>query len=156
MSEPLDLCCFLNIGLKFSTRITSSAPEMPLIQGDWKSLNVINSAQWDFMRPYTDGVAQECSNALELLQSCIKHRYYKLSHSESDPGTQSNHYMWIFKCFCSKGLYVYNTVCSWWRHQMWTFSALLAICAGNSPVPVNSPHKGQWRGALMFLWSASE
>ena len=38
----------------------------------------------------------------------------------------------------------------WWRHQMVTFSALLAICAGNSPVPVNSPHKGQWRGALMF------
>ena len=23
-------------------------------------------------------------------------------------------------------------------------------CAENSPVPVNSPHKGQWRGALMF------
>ena len=23
---------------------------------------------------------------------------------------------------------------SWWRHQMETFSALLAICAGNSPV----------------------
>ena len=33
---------------------------------------------------------------------------------------------------------------SWWRHQMETFSALLAICAGNSP------HKSQWRGALMF------
>ena len=30
------------------------------------------------------------------------------------------------------------------------FSALLAHCAGYSPVPVNSPHKGQWRGALMF------
>ena len=41
----------------------------------------------------------------------------------------------------------------WWRHQMETFSALLAICAGNSPVPVNSPHKGQWCGALMFcIW----
>ena len=40
--------------------------------------------------------------------------------------------------------------CPWWRHQMETFSALLALCAGNSPVPVNSPHKGQWRGALMF------
>ena len=39
---------------------------------------------------------------------------------------------------------------TWWRHQMETFSALLALCAGNSPVPVNSPHKGQWRGALMF------
>ena len=31
----------------------------------------------------------------------------------------------------------------WWRHQMETFSTLLAICAGNL-------HKGQWRGALMF------
>ena len=39
---------------------------------------------------------------------------------------------------------------SWWRHQMETFSAQLALCAGNSPVPVNSPHRGQWRGALMF------
>ena len=39
---------------------------------------------------------------------------------------------------------------AWWRHQMETFSALLALCAGNSLGPVNSPHKGQWRGALMF------
>ena len=37
---------------------------------------------------------------------------------------------------------------AWWRHQMETFSALLALCAGNSPV--NSPHKGQWRGSSMF------
>ena len=27
----------------------------------------------------------------------------------------------------------------WWRHQMETFSALLAICAGNSPVPDEFP-----------------
>ena len=39
---------------------------------------------------------------------------------------------------------------TWWCHQMETFSALLALCAGNSPVPVNSPHNGQWRGALLF------
>ena len=38
----------------------------------------------------------------------------------------------------------------WWRHQMETFSALLAICAGIHRSPVNSTHKGQWRGALMF------
>ena len=30
---------------------------------------------------------------------------------------------------------------AWWRHQMEKLPALLAIC---------SPHKGQWRGALMF------
>ena len=45
---------------------------------------------------------------------------------------------WYFRCW------------PWWRHQMETFSAWLALCAGNSPVPVNSPHKSQWRGALMF------
>ena len=34
----------------------------------------------------------------------------------------------------------YSNVTKWWRHQMETYSALL----------VNSPHRGQWRGALMF------
>ena len=43
-----------------------------------------------------------------------------------------------------------NKLDSWWRHQMETFSALLAICTGVHRSPVNSPHKGQWRGALMF------
>ena len=33
---------------------------------------------------------------------------------------------------------------------METFSASLAICAGNSPVTGEFLHKGQWRGALMF------
>ena len=35
----------------------------------------------------------------------------------------------------------------WWRHQMETFSALLSICAGNSPVPGEFPAQ---RPALMF------
>ena len=34
-------------------------------------------------------------------------------------------------------LYVF--VCAWWRHQMETASALLAICAGNSPVTGEFP-----------------
>ena len=33
---------------------------------------------------------------------------------------------------------------------METFSALLAICAGNSPASGEFPAQGQWRGALMF------
>ena len=33
----------------------------------------------------------------------------------------------------------FNEIYSWWRHQMGTFSALLAICAGNSPVPDEFP-----------------
>ena len=43
-----------------------------------------------------------------------------------------------------------NAQVSSWRHQMETFSALLVFCAGNSPVTAESPHEGQWRGALMI------
>ena len=32
-----------------------------------------------------------------------------------------------------------NSILAWWRHQIETFSALLAICAGNSPVPGEFP-----------------
>ena len=39
---------------------------------------------------------------------------------------------------------------AWWRHQMETFSALLAFCAGNLPVTGESHHRGQWRGAFMY------
>ena len=38
----------------------------------------------------------------------------------------------------------------WWRHQMETFSALLAFVRGINRSPVVSPHKSQWRGAVMF------
>ena len=38
-----------------------------------------------------------------------------------------------------------------WRHQMETFSALLALSAEIHRSPVNYQHKGQWR---CFLWSA--
>ena len=38
-----------------------------------------------------------------------------------------------------------------WRHQMETFSALLTFCAEHSPGTGEYPHKGQWRGALMFF-----
>ena len=34
-------------------------------------------------------------------------------------------------------------------HQMETFSTLLVLCEGNSPV-TSGHHKGQWRRALMF------
>ena len=32
-----------------------------------------------------------------------------------------------------------HNMLAWWRHQMETFPALLAICAGNSPVPGEFP-----------------
>ena len=45
--------------------------------------------------------------------------------------------MVVFPCPPGVGVAGY----SWWRHEMETFSALLAICAGNSPVPGEFPTK---------------
>ena len=42
----------------------------------------------------------------------------------------------IMACFLRMGKHQFFP---WWRHQMETFSALLAICAGNSPVPGELP-----------------
>ena len=39
---------------------------------------------------------------------------------------------------------------SWWCHQMETFSAYWPFLRGIHRSSVNSPHKGPWRGALMF------
>ena len=43
----------------------------------------------------------------------------------------------------------WQNLVSWWGHQMKTFSASLAFVRGIHRWPANSPHKGQWRGALM-------
>ena len=43
-----------------------------------------------------------------------------------------------------------NRTYPWWRHQMETFSRYWPFVWGIHRSPVNSPHKGQWHGALMF------
>ena len=47
-------------------------------------------------------------------------------------------------------LITHDGVLSWWRHQMETFPRYWPFVRGIHRPPVNSPHKGQWRGALMF------
>ena len=44
---------------------------------------------------------------------------------------------------------------SWWCRQMTIFTALLDLCEGNHRSPVDSPHKGQRGGALMFSLSCA-
>ena len=72
---------------------------------------------------------QDCSicNALamEILQSCTNPSIYWLPMLMS-----------IFKCvYLLQNSINRVFLLPWWRHQMETFSALLAICAENSPVP---------------------
>ena len=50
---------------------------------------------------------------------------------------------WVNKCGF---LYQYP----WWRHQMETFPRYWPFVRGIHRSPVNSPHKGQWHGALKF------
>ena len=61
------------------------------------------------------------------------------SLTTSPRGQSVNHQFicWLGSVPCvSAAVLAYNGVkTSWWRHQMETFSALLDICAGNSPVP---------------------
>ena len=56
----------------------------------------------------------------------------------------------ILLCSALGALFTWNLLSAWWRHQMETFSALLAICAGNWPVTFEFPSQSQWPRALMF------
>ena len=51
----------------------------------------------------------------------------------------SNALSWLRKFVHNFVPIVLLTISPWWRHQMETFSALLAICARNSPVPGEFP-----------------
>ena len=62
---------------------------------------------------------------------------------------------WIGACsapkHCLKNPYPRRQSPAWWRNQMDTFSAFnWPFVRGIHRWPVNSPHKGQWRGTLMF------
>ena len=57
-------------------------------------------------------------------------------------------------CCCNHSRIEYNR--AWWLHQMETFSALLAICAGNSPVtgefPAPRPVTRSFNGVFICSW----
>ena len=58
---------------------------------------------------------------------------------------------WYRLGFCLVSQYMV----AWWRHQMETFSSLLALCAGNSPVTSEFPRtKASDAELWCFLWSA--
>ena len=52
-------------------------------------------------------------------------------------------------CCVTRGCPLYIWSPPWWCHQMETFSALLSLCAENSPVLGEFPRQVQWRRGLM-------
>ena len=59
---------------------------------------------------------------------------------------RSTHYL-----VCSKSMHKYDDVIKW-KH----FPRYCPFVKGINRWPVDSAHKGQWRGVLMFLWCAPE
>ena len=49
----------------------------------------------------------------------------------------------------------YVTILTWWRRQMETFSVFWPFVMGIHRSPLDSPSKGQWRGALMLSWTCA-
>ena len=62
------------------------------------------------------------------------------SHSNETQGHRGNDLTRMLQWFHTSGMVSQASgKLTWWRHQMETFSALLAICAGNSPVSGEFP-----------------
>ena len=82
---------------------------------------------------------------------CIK-IYTKYSHGTKKILHKGEIWAVCFECLINVSPYSMQCCIqlSWWRNQMEAFSALLALVRGIHRSLVNSPHKGQWRGALMF------
>ena len=78
--------------------------------------NVILKDAWAFVYECIQSRPQEYDYALYKIFRTVRWCIYALVIADSGNGSSS-----------------------WWRHQMEAFSALLAICAGNSPVPGEFP-----------------
>ena len=87
------------------------------------------------MCDYFDGLVQDCSNpianALEFLQSCTKPSIYTSFWLKDTLSTALVDAVQMWDVNISLPL---DHIFSWWRHQIETFSAFSALCAGNSPV----------------------
>ena len=71
-------------------------------------------------------------------QALFYHRAVKyILGSSAMKDTEKYICRWLLATICIISATLYTR--AWWRHQMETFSALLAICAGNSPVTGEFP-----------------
>ena len=84
-----------------------------------------NSFHYDSIPSYN--VAANFAHAMIALLSCHVQRFVAIHPSELG---------WVQNEICITFELCWKT---WWRHQMETFSKLLALCAGNSPVTGEFP-----------------
>ena len=71
-----------------------------------------------------------------VVKKCVKDRSHRILYLDAVSYLMTQ---WQINSFVLTDHICYCLYVTWWRHQMETFSALLAICAGNSPVPGEFP-----------------
>ena len=71
---------------------------------------------------------------------------HSFHHTQSLLSAEFTPWYWFVTVYYAKNYYVVI----WWRHQMETFQRYWPFVRGIHRSPVNYPHKGQRRGALIF------
>ena len=119
--------------------------------------------EWPLMRK-SNRTRPKSIDMFENLKTCLKMILEKLQMWHGfclgchplDPGTVGHRFvdnycklwsetteivqfLFVFFIHIWQGCLVSIFLIAWWRHQMETFSALLALCAGNSPVTGEFP-----------------
>ena len=98
-------------------------------------------------------LSYEKSGEVCFLWTNVIHRWQNLSTIWSNPIIQDVTWMSYFAFMWRTSIYLCYALmilCAWLRHQMETFSCYWPLVRGIHWSPVNSPHKGQWHGDLMF------
>ena len=95
------------------------------------------------------------------LNNGIRHQIYQQSFTWNVQKTEITINKHTFDDQNSFAMWMYDvkfatSLIPWRRQQMEKFSHYGPFVRGIHRSPANSPHKGQWRGALMFFWSAPE
>ena len=87
---------------------------------------------WVPLVSYSEKIDRDISGAQCILHNQFEHYTCKItdtSHTDQWCHVHQGDTEWL----------TVREISTWWRHQMETFSALLAICAGNSPITGEFP-----------------
>ena len=95
-------------------------------------------------------VLHECHRVRPAYQISRSHLVNSIADAPATPRARVSARKYHIDLVCEKTHPGPARFYTWWCHQIETFSALLALCEGIHRSPMDSPHKGQWREALML------
>ena len=117
----------------------------------WARWRLKSPASRGFTQPFIQGQIKEniqASHHWPLWGECTGHQWKMASNAENVSISWRHHEN-------DKNESTHSPVVTlnqnpWWRHQWKLFPRYWPFVRGIHRSPVNSPHKGQWRGALML------